>query len=175
MTEPVTQTIDRNDAEPAARLRLAAAAWRACWAIFWERLWPTLAALATAIGLFLALSWLGLWLWLPPLGRALALALLAAVAIWAAFPFFFLRLPGATDALRRIDRASGLRHRPATAIADRLAVTSQDPYSLALWNAHVERALQSARALKAGAPSPRVAWRDPYALRGLILVARAFA
>src|SRR5262249_35184812 len=51
------------------------------------------------------------------------------------------------------------------------AVTSQDPYSLALWNAHVERALQSARALKAGAPSPRVARRDPYALRGLILVA----
>jgi uncharacterized protein (TIGR02302 family) len=167
----VTQTVDRNNAEPAPRLRLAVTAWRARWAIFWERLWPTLAALATAIGLFLALSWLGLWLWLPPLGRTLALALLGGIAIWAAFPFFFLRLPGATDALRRIDRASGLRHRPATAIADRLAVTSQDPYSLALWNAHVERALQSARALKAGTPSPRVAWRDPYALRGLILVA----
>ena len=167
----MTQTIDRNSAEPAARLRLAAAAWRARWAIFWERLWPTLATLATAIGLFLALSWLGLWLWLPPFGRAVALALLGGVAVWAAFPFLFLRLPGAADALRRIDRASGLHHRPATTIADRLAVTSQDPYSLALWNAHVERALQSARALKAGVPSPRVAWRDPYALRGLILVA----
>ena len=38
--------------------------------IFWERLWPALATLATAVGLFLALSWLGLWLWLPPIGRA---------------------------------------------------------------------------------------------------------
>ena len=30
---------------------------------------------------------------------------------------------------------------------------------------------QAARALKAGSPSPRVAWRDPYALRALVLVA----
>jgi uncharacterized protein (TIGR02302 family) len=172
MTElPVAQPIDGNTVEPAARLRLAAAAWRARWAIFWERLWPTLAALATAIGLFLTLSWLGLWLWLPPLGRAAVLTLLGGVTVWTAFPFLFLRMPGAADALRRIDRASGMRHRPATAIADQLAVTSQDPYSLALWNAHVERALQSARALKAGIPSPGVAWRDPYALRGLILIA----
>jgi len=168
---PVAQPIERSTIEPAARLRLAATAWRARWAIFWERLWPPLAALATAIGLFLALSWLGLWLWLPPLGRAAVLALLGALTVWAAFPFVFLRLPGARDALRRIDRASGLSHRPATAIADRLAVTAHDPHSLALWNAHVERALQSARALKAGTPSPGVAWRDPYALRGLILIA----
>ena len=46
---------------------------RARWTTFWERLWPPFAAIATAIGLFLAVSWLGLWLWLPPLGRAVAL------------------------------------------------------------------------------------------------------
>ena len=73
--------------------------------------------------------------------------------------------------LRRLDRGSGLRHRPATAIVDELAVTPQDPYSLALWNAHVERTLAAARAFKAGWPSPRVALRDPYALRGLVLIA----
>jgi len=54
-------------------------------------------------------------------------------------------------------RGSGRPHRPATAIADELAITSKDPHSLALWNAHVERALQAARTLKAGMPSPRVA------------------
>ena len=43
---------------------------RARWSIFWERLWPALAGIATVIGLFLAVSWLGLWLWLPPIGRA---------------------------------------------------------------------------------------------------------
>ncbi len=49
---------------------LARALRRARLAIFWERLWPALASIATAVGLFLALSWLGLWLALPPLGRA---------------------------------------------------------------------------------------------------------
>jgi uncharacterized protein (TIGR02302 family) len=82
-----------------------------------------------------------------------------------------LRMPAAADALRRLDRGSGQAHRPATAIADELAVSAKDPYSLALWNAHVERALQTARTLKAGMPSPRVAWRDPYALRALVLIA----
>ena len=80
-------------------------------------------------------------------------------------------MPAIADGLRRLDRGSGLRHRPATAIADELAVTHKDPYSLALWNAHVERVLAAARALKSGTPAPRVAWRDPYALRALVLIA----
>ncbi len=44
-----------------------------------------------------------------------------------------------SDGLRRLDRTSGRPHRPATAIADELGVTSSDLYSLALWNAYVER------------------------------------
>ena len=169
MTEPpVSQSIDQKASAPASPL--AAAARRARYVIAWERLWPPLAALATATGLFLAVSWLGLWLWLPPLGRAAGLLRFIAVALWAAFPFFFLRLPRFGDALRRLDRVSGLQHRPATAIADQLAVNAQDPYSLALWNAHVARSLQSVKALRAGAPAPRVAGRDPYALRALVLV-----
>jgi uncharacterized protein (TIGR02302 family) len=155
----------------ATRALLEATLKRARWTIFWERLWPALTSLATAIGLFLALSWLGLWLWLPPLGRAAAVIACAALAIVAAWPFLFVRMPGARDALSRIDRGSGLPHRPATAITDDLAVTPKDPYSLALWNAHVERALAAARALKSGWPSPRVARRDPYALRALVLIA----
>ncbi len=150
---------------------LQAALKRARWTIFWERLWPPLAAFVTVIGLFLAVSWLGVWLWLPPLARAIGLAVFAALAVAAAIPFAFLRMPGAPDALRRLDRQSGLTHRPATTIADALAVSAQDPYSLALWNAHVERARQAARAFKAGLPAPRIAWRDPYAIRGLVLMA----
>ncbi len=123
------------------------------------------------IGLFLAISWLGVWLWLPPLARAIGLAVFAVLAIAAAIPFVFVRMPAAADALRRLDRESGLTHRPATTIADALAVSDKDPYSLALWNAHVERARQAARSFKAGLPAPRMAWRDPYAIRGLVLIA----
>ncbi len=154
-----------------AQTLLKTALQRGRWTIFWERLWPTLARLATIIGLFLALSWLGLWLWLPPLARAGGLIAFAVITVAAAIPLFFLRMPGTVDALRRLDRTSGLLHRPATAMADELAVTPEDPYSLALWNAHVERARQAARALRAGLPSPRLAKRDPYALRGLVLIA----
>jgi len=43
---------------------LARALRRAWWTILWERLWPALASLCVAIGVFLAASWAGLWLWL---------------------------------------------------------------------------------------------------------------
>ena len=144
---------------------------RARWTIFWERLWPALATLATAAGLFLTISWLGVWLWLPPVGRAAAVLAFAVIALAAAVPFVFVRVPAIADGLRRLDHASGLRHRPATALVDALAVTSSDSYSLALWNAHVERARAAAQTFKAGWPSPRVAGRDPYALRALVLIA----
>jgi uncharacterized protein (TIGR02302 family) len=162
---------DRAAAGPSASSFLDLALRRARWTILWERLWPALATLATALGLFLALSWLGLWLWLPPLGRTIGVIGFVVVLVAALVPLGRLRMPATREGLSRLDRGSGLRHRPATAIADELAVTSKDPYSLALWNAHVERARQAAHALKAGAPAPRVAWRDPYALRALVLLA----
>ncbi len=173
MTDTASTNPARQDrgADTDSRSPLDKALRRARWTIFWERLWPALATLATAVGLFLTLSWLGLWLWLPPLGRAVILLAFAAVTVAAATPFAFLRLPAAAEALRRLDRGSGLRHRPATTIADELVVTPKDPYSLALWHAHVARTLAAARAFKAGWPSPRTAARDPYALRGLVLIA----
>jgi uncharacterized protein (TIGR02302 family) len=165
----------QRSAETAARSRparlLDGALRRARWTIFWERLWPAIAALATVIGLFLTVSWLGLWLWLPPLGRAAGMVVFALLLLAAFVPFVWLRIPAAADALRRLDRRSGLRHRPATTIADELVVAPQDPYALALWKAHVERTVAAARAFKAGWPSPRIAARDPYAVRGLVLIA----
>jgi uncharacterized protein (TIGR02302 family) len=170
-TPPTSRARDDRRAGADARSTLGTALRRAHWTILWERLWPALATLATAAGLFLTVSWLGLWLWLPPLGRAAAVVAFGLLALAAAAPFGFVRLPGAADGLRRLDRGSGLRHRPATALVDELAITPNDPYSLALWNAHVARTLAAARAFKAGWPSPRIALRDPYALRGLVLIA----
>ena len=164
---------DRPDAERLARSgesMLARALRRARLSIFWERLWPALATIVTAIGLFLALSWLGLWLWLPPVGRAIGLVAFGVLAVAALAPLFFVRLPSALDGLRRLDRTSLIAHRPATAVADQMAPEVGDQFATALWRAHVERALRAARALKAGRPSPRLAWRDPYAVRALVLL-----
>jgi uncharacterized protein (TIGR02302 family) len=136
----------------------------------WERLWPALAALATVGGLFLAFSWAGLWLALPPLARAIGLFVFVVAAAGAALPLVILRLPSIYDGLRRLDRSSGETHRPATAVADHIAANSQDPVAQALWRAHVEHALLSARKFKAGWPTPRLSLRDPMAFRALVLI-----
>src|SRR5260370_42650089 len=91
----VTEASNVNDASrlPDAGDTLERALRRARWTGFWERLWPPLATLATAVGVFLAVSWLGLWLWLAPLRPAIALSGFAAVARAAVAPFFLGRVP----------------------------------------------------------------------------------
>ena len=159
----------RDRAQPA-RLLLTRALTRARGSILWERLWPALAALATIAGLFLAFSWAGLWLALPPLGRAIGLSVFVIAAFAAALPIVILRLPSIYDGLRRLDRSTGETHRPATAVADHIAANSQDPVAQALWRAHVEQALLSARKFKAGWPTPQLSLRDPMAFRALVLI-----
>jgi len=143
---------------------------RARWTIFWERLWPSLAGIATVIGLFLAVSWLGLWLWLPPIGRAIGLGVFFLLTAAAFAPLLMLRIPTAAEGLRRLDRNSGRPHRPATAMADEIAAPTEDSFATALWRAHVLRALSAAKTLRAGSPAPQVASRDPYAVRALVAV-----
>jgi uncharacterized protein (TIGR02302 family) len=155
--------------QPTRRL-LAQALQRARGSLLWERLWPALAVLTTALGLFLAFSWAGLWLVLPPLARAIGLVVFLIVTAIAATPLALLRLPSAAEGLRRLDRNSGQEHRPATSVIDRIAANQHDPVAQALWRAHIERALLSARKLRAGWPKPRLARRDPMALRALVLI-----
>src|SRR6266478_4551083 len=161
----VNSSVPRNTGEMLER-----ALHRARWTGFWERLWPPIATLATAVGIFLAVSWLGIWLWLPPIGRAIALGGFLVLATVATWPLLRVRFPSRYDGLRRLDRNTGLLHRPATAMSDQLATASSDPWSTALWRAHVERALLAARTLKAGRPSPRLDLRDPTAVRALVLM-----
>ncbi len=159
----------REPVQPV-RIMLARALKRARGSLLWERLWPALATIATAVGLFLAFSWAGLWLVLPPLARAIGLVLFALLTAIAAIPLIRLRWPSITDGLRRLDRGSGEAHRPASTIADQMAANQHDPVAQALWAAHIERALMSARKFKAGWPQPRLALRDPMALRALVLI-----
>jgi uncharacterized protein (TIGR02302 family) len=157
-----------RDAAAVSRLRLAEALQRAKFAIAWERSWPHLARLLTVGGLFLVVSWSGLWLALPSLARAVGLCLFAVLALAALFPLFKFRWPSREAALSRLDRGTGIRHRPATALTDTLA--TQDPVALALWQAQRERTLASIKRIRAGLPSPRLTIHDPWALRALIAV-----
>ena len=151
-----------------SRLKLAQALQRARYAIAWERSWPHLARLLTVIGLFLVVSWAGLWLALPFLARAIGLSLFGLAALAALFPLVRFRWPSREEGLSRLDRGSGILHRPATALTDTLA--TQDPVAQALWQAQRERTLASIKRIRAGLPSPRLAIHDPWALRALVAV-----
>src|SRR6202041_2195349 len=157
-----------RSSEAASRLRIAQAVRRAEFAIAWERSWPHLARFLTVVGLFLVLSWAGLWLVLPFAARAVGLGVFLVVALAALFPLFQFRWPSRPDALTRLARGTGIRHRPATTLTDTLK--SHDPVALALWQAQRERTLASIKRIRAGLPSPRLAIHDPWALRALIVV-----
>ncbi|HEX2365136.1 MAG TPA: TIGR02302 family protein [Bradyrhizobium sp.] len=162
--------------EALARLKLTQALQRARFALAWEGAWPHLARLLTVAGLFLVASWAGLWLALPSLARAIGLGLFVLLALAASLPLIWFRWPSREQGLSRLDRGSGIAHRPATTLTDTLS--TQDPVSLALWQAQRERTLASLRRIRAGLPSPRLRLYDPWALRGLVavmLVATFFA
>jgi uncharacterized protein (TIGR02302 family) len=154
--------------DAVSRLRITQAVRRAEFAIAWERSWPHLARLLTVAGLFLVLSWAGLWLVLPFAARAIGLGLFLILALAALSPLLRFRWPSKPEALARLDRGTGIRHRPATTLTDTL--TNQDPVALALWQAQRERTLASIKRIRAGLPSPRLAIHDPWALRALIVV-----
>jgi uncharacterized protein (TIGR02302 family) len=155
--------------EAVRLLRLAVA--RARNALLWELVWPALTTIAAVAGLFVALSWTGFWVAITPTWRIAGLVLFALVLIASLVPAVRVRLPSRGDALRRLDRRSGLQHRPATTIDDKLAIGGEDPVIGALWRAHVERTAAAARTLRAGWPRPRLVERDPYALRALVVLA----
>ena len=163
-----TNTPDPSESPVDPRLNLSQALQRAQTAIAWERLWPHLARVLSVIGLFLIASWVGLWLALPPIGRAVGLGLFALLALAALIPLYKFRWPSREAALNRLDRGTGVKHRPATALTD--TVLTKDPVSLALWQAQRERTLASVKDIKAGLPSPRLALHDRFAVRALVIV-----
>ncbi|EJN13298.1 TIGR02302 family protein [Bradyrhizobium sp. YR681] len=157
-----------RDGDALSRLKLAQALDRAIYAIAWERAWPNLARLLTVVGLFLVVSWAGLWLALPFLARAVGLVVFTGIAIAVLLPLLRFRWPSREEGLARLDRGSGIRHRPATTLTDTL--TSQDPIAQVLWQAQRERTLASLKRIRAGLPHPRLALHDPWALRALVMV-----
>ena len=157
-----------QEPDAVARLQLTQALQRAQYAIAWERAWPALARILSVVGLFLVASWAGLWLALPFVARAIGIGLFILLALAALYPLVRFRWPTREQALSRLDRGTGIRHRPATALTDTLS--DKDPIAQALWREQRERTLASIKRIRAGLPSPRLPIHDPWALRALVMV-----
>ncbi|WP_168201576.1 TIGR02302 family protein [Phreatobacter aquaticus] len=169
------ETPDRHSSDVQSNLALRHAQDRARLVLLWERIWPRLVLFLVIFGGVLAVSWLGFWQVVPYWARFGGVVFVLALLFLAAWPLLTIRRPTDAEALKRIDKATGGGHRPATALADDLA-TADDPFARALWAEHRARVVAATGRLKTGIPMPRMANLDRYAIRALavLLIVPAF-
>jgi hypothetical protein len=135
---------------------------RAACVLWAERLLGAFAVSGMILVAYLVLAVFGLasgWVFLGAL--LLALADLA----WEAAR---LRPPDAAEIDRRIETASGLTHRPLAALEDVPATAGA--LGAEIWRRHQARMAAALGGARAGWPAPFAATRDPFALRGLLLL-----
>ncbi len=149
------------------RLANALAGASALWERVWPRLWPSLAV----AGLFAAVALLDVLPLLSYWGHALVLVGFIVALLFSALPIGGIdwRVDESTIR-RRLERDSGLAHRPLTAVDDTLSTGDE-----ALWAAHRARMAKQVRALDVALPAPGMARRDPYAVRFVPVLALAVA
>jgi uncharacterized protein (TIGR02302 family) len=138
-------------------------------AILFEGVWPALWPPLGIAGLFAVAALLDLPRLLPPLLH-LALLVVTAGAIIVLLVRGLRRVHAPDDAAadRRLEVASGLAHRPLSVLSDRPAHT--DAMGVALWQAHLTRAVRQVNRLRVGTPHPGLPQRDRRALRGALVV-----
>ena len=161
----------KSSGQPASARRLIrGAVRRAVAALTFERIWPALLPAVIVVAVFCIVSWFGLWISVTPVVRLVGLFVFAIAFIAALWPLARITLPRHGEARHRVETASGLQHRPITALEDRLPGSQADQATERLWAAHLARAAADVRNLSAGLPAPRVAARDPFALRAVVLL-----
>lgn len=168
---PDARSPGSRDTRAAGPVRAMTARLALSWAaLLWERIWREAWAPAALAALFLALAISGL---LPLAGgwiHSILLGLFAlALLILTVRAGRRITAPGPGEARRRLERVNDLADRPLEALADR--PSDPGPQVAALWRAHRRRAAARIAGLRVGAPSPRIAGRDPRALRLVAFVA----
>lgn len=154
--------------DPKSRLERLAA--RARYVLLWERLWPCLAAALSVGAFFLAASWFGFWTVSPTWVRIVGDIGFGAASLACFLPLLRGARISRKDLLGRLDRDSGLPHRPASSLEDRLANDDGDPITRALWALHRRRQEEVAASLRLAPPAPKLRERDPRAIRAAALV-----
>lgn len=134
-------------------------------ALFFERLWPRLWLLVGLAALLAVLSLSGTFLTLSSAVHTAVMAVFALAALGALIFAARVTWPTREEAIRRIERRSGVAHRPATSYEDTLSANAENPATNVLWQAHRERLARAMARLRVGNPSPRADRFDPFALR----------
>jgi uncharacterized protein (TIGR02302 family) len=135
-----------------------------------ERLLPRLWPAFGFVGFYLALALTGIFAFVPwPLQALLLAATITAGALSLYDGFEDFAWPRSLDAARRLERDSGLAHRPISERDD--VLVGDDPFALELWALHRARGLPGK--FRLGLPHAGIAARDPQGLRWYLLIAVA--
>jgi uncharacterized protein (TIGR02302 family) len=149
----------------ASRLRLARGA------LWWERLWPAAWPALGVLGIFAVLALFDVLPRLPGAVHAGVLALfviaVAGALVWGWRTAGAGAWPDPIAARRRIERASGLSHRPLEALGDRPSGPLDGP-ARTLWAAHQRRMAAAISRLRVGWPRAGLAPWDPWGLRSVL-------
>ena len=127
--------------------------------MIWERYAPVLALAALIITLFLAGAYAGLWQRIGDPWRLIALILTLYFLIKAAVSASREKIPSHSEAARRVERDSGVSHRPLETLRDRPVLGD------ALWEQHQAKARAAAKALNPATPIRVIGPRDKYFMR----------
>ena len=138
----------------------------------WEALWPALLGPLCLIGLYTAMSLINGWSVLPGLIQWLAFLGTLTGSAWLSHANLKnVSWPGNEDALRRIETASGLKHRPLSSLKDaRADFTGNREEGARLWQQHLAQLEQAADRAKTVAPRSNAPQFDPLALRAATLI-----
>jgi uncharacterized protein (TIGR02302 family) len=161
MAEPQASPVDAAFARKVRASRIT---------LYFERLWPRLWLILGVAGLFLLVSLLNVWAHLPQPAHIALLAGFSVAALAAAIYAARVNYPRREEAVRRLERASGIPHRPASSYEDTITANAEDPHTSAIWQAHRARLSAAMARLRVGPPHPRTDRADPVALRALLLL-----
>lgn len=138
-------------------------------ALLGERVWEALLWPFLVVSAFLIVSLLELWSLLPPLLHRVLLGGFALALLVSFLPLVRVTLPTRAEALRRLERNAGIKHRPASSYEDSLGAAPARE-TAALWALHRERLSRLIGKLKPSWPAPRTDRKDPYAIRAALLL-----
>lgn len=140
------------------------------WALLFERLWPRLWVIIGLAGIFILVSLAGVWPLLSDVAHVALLAIFTFAGIAALLFAVRVPFPSRDEAVRRIERVSGVPHRPASSYEDTITANADDPRTAVIWQAHRTRLAAALSRLRVGKPHPRTDRQDPIALRGLLVL-----
>ena len=140
-------------------------------ALAWERVWPALWPASGIAGVFAGAALFDAFTALPWTLHALILSgAITAIGLCLYFGFRDVRRPSWSEGARRLERSSGLAHRPISEAGDHMALGQGDALAEELWKLHVRQMLASVGKLRLAWPSPGLPKRDPRALRFVVLL-----